>query len=327
MNFSLYPIFGLARAGDDESFDLRTLPFEILDRTCIEDTSGRFRRDAFNGFEKIFGTQRTADLKCIRYAIVQRSQVERADQTINILAACLRLIRPMRNRVLKVGGLVREEDGTFDVKQIDLPAPSFVDLPDVQKLFTLRNQDAESLRAYAPGFQRAMRGEFWKFRMGVQFHELGHFQTLDWRARFLLWCSAIESIYTSHHRNHKGSLVAKARIRWFIGEDTSIYAPGDLPGWVPDPHITIGHIVGGLYDVRNYLAHGDKLPDDYFRHNLRSGVTDLEVFTEGASFIVRTSLLKILRDNLLDHFADAGSAEAFFGKQGLTLSELRDRQS
>lgn len=40
-------------------------------------------------------------------------------------------------------------------------------------------------------------------------------------------------------------------------------------------------------------------------------------------FIIRTSLLKILRDGLLDHFADAGQAEAYFGAQGLTLKALR----
>lgn len=81
-----------------------------------------------------------------------------------------------------------------------------------------------------------------------------------------------------------------------------------------------------LYDLRNFTAHGDRLPDHFFKDTPRDGfngpVNKLEVLTEAASFIIRTSLLKILHDGLLDHFADAGPAEAFFSAQDLTKSAL-----
>jgi hypothetical protein len=38
-----------------------------------------------------------------------------------------------------------------------------------------------------------------------------------------------------------------------------------------------------------------------------------EVLLEAASFIVRASLLEILQNGLLNHFADAATADAFFG--------------
>jgi hypothetical protein len=203
-------------------------------------------------------------------------------------------------------------------------------VPEVQRLFKLRNRDADDLRALAPDFLRGMRGEFWKFRMAVQFHELGHFQALDWKARSLLWCSAIESIYTSHNREHQGSLVAASRIKWFPGENSSIYAPGDVSSLLEDPHITVGQIVRDLYELRNYVAHGDRIPDTYFRSTLRQGfnggVTKREVLLEAASFIIRSSLLRILRENLLDHFAGADSAEAYFGAEGLTRAALQAAQ-
>src|SRR5262249_22955041 len=148
------------------------------------------------------------------------------------------------------------------------------------------------------------------------------FQALDWKARYLLWCSAIESIYTSHGGEHQGSLVAKSRIKWFLGEDTSIYAAGDIPSLLQDPHLTVGQIVPDLYKMRNFIAHGDKIPDPFFqdilRDGLNGGVAKREVLLEAASFIVRTSLLRILRGGLLHHFADAGPAEAYFGAQNLT---------
>ncbi len=171
-----------------------------------------------------------------------------------------------------------------------------------------------------------MRGEFWKFRMAAQFHELGYFQRFDPKARYLLWASAIESIYTSSHRNHKTALVAKSRIKWFLEENTPIYAPGDLPQLLADPHITIGDIVGDVYEIRNIIAHGDKLPDrlDAPRRNefCNDRVSIYQVLFDAASFIIRTSLLKILRDNLLDHFANENAANAYFGAQGLTLPKI-----
>jgi hypothetical protein len=78
--------------------------------------------------------------------------------------------------------------------------------------------------------------------------------------------------------------------------------------------------------MRNFMAHGDKIPDSFFTTSLRTGfngpIQKREVLLEAASFIVRASLLKILRDGLLDHFADAGPTEAYFGAQHLTKSKL-----
>ena len=196
----------------------------------------------------------------VRYAVVHRYEPRpivvlgevlgeqlrnsESEQLVRNLAACLRLIRPMRQSALLVRGNVRSEDSTFNVTGFDIPPLYLIEVPEVQKLFTLRNRDADDLRALAPQFLRAMAGGFWKFRMALQFHELGHFQPMDWKARFLLWCSAIESIYTSHHWEHQGSLVATSRIKWFLDENTNIYARGDISSLLPDTHISIGQVVG-----------------------------------------------------------------------------------
>jgi hypothetical protein len=344
MRFTLYPFAGVADELDDEPFDLDTIPVDITDTVRIEAVQERFRQDAFDHARQMLGDEIVESMRRVRYALVHRydprpiidpatgqtigEQIRNQDseQLVRELAACLRLIRPMRQHALSMRGTIRE-DGTFDVTGFDVPTLHLIEVPEAQKLFTVRNRDADNLRGFAPSFLRAMRGEFWKFRMAVQFHELGHFQPLDWKARYLLWCSAIESIYTSHHWEHQGSLVATSRIRWFLDADTSIYAPGDISRLLQDPHITVGAIVDDLYEMRNYLAHGDKIPDRFFsevlRHGFNGQVYKREVLLEAASFIIRTSLLKILRDNLLDHFADAGSAEAYFGAHNLTKPALR----
>jgi hypothetical protein len=236
----------------------------------------------------------------------------------------------MRQFALSMQGIVKE-DGTFDVLGFDSPI-DLLETPDNQKLFHLRNGDADDLIKFAPRFLEAMEAGIEKFRMAAQFHELGHFQddAEAWKARYLLWSSAIESIYTSHNRDHKGSNVAKERIKWFLGESTSIYPAGNLPDGISNPNITVGAIVNDLYEVRNYLAHGDKIPDHFFRERGRSGLSGpinrMGVLFEAQSFIIRHSLLKMLRDNLTTNFAGAAESEAYFSANGLTNIQLQKKK-
>jgi hypothetical protein len=230
VRFTLYPIYGFADRIDGEPFDINTLPFHVSEGVDIEAIFRRFREGTFELWRPQIGAS-VEDLETVRYALVHRYDPQpviengefiadhvhsaRSEELVRRLAACLRLIRPMRQHALVMRGNVRDEDGSFDVTGFDVPAVHLLEVPEVQKLFTLRTQDADDLRAYAPEFLRGMQSEYWKFRMAVQFHELGHFQSLDWKARFLLWCSAIESIYTSHDWEHQGALVSTSRIKWF----------------------------------------------------------------------------------------------------------------
>ena len=248
---------------------------------------------------------------------------------IRNLVACLRLIRPMRQRTGLMRGVLR--DSKIDVRHFEHPR-TILEVPEVQKLFHLRNADLDLLKAIAPEFLRAMAGEFWKFRMSVEFHEGGHFQDLYWKARHSLWCSAVEALFTSQAPEHRGSLVAEERIKWFLGEGTSIYHAGDIPGYIrPQPNIIVGDVVDGLYTLRNCIAHGDKVPNEFFERRLRQGVngelSQLQVLVEALSFIIRKSLLRILRDGLLNSFADAAASEAYFEAAGLTSTAIRRRRN
>jgi len=340
MWFTLYPIAWVAdQYLDAEPFDQALLPFEITPNICIEDVGDKFRPRTFALGSDRHGNDIREELEGVRCAIVHRYDERSGDEgeltreserLVREVMACLRLVRPMRANALLMRGHIRSEDGSFDVMGYDVPPLHLLEVPEVQKLFKLRSRDCHDLRRYAGDFLSAMRTEVWKFRMAVQFHDLGHFQCLDWKARYLLWASAIESIFTTKHKNHYGSAVATERIKWFIGAGTSIYAPGDLTEFEVDPNICVGDIVNAWYNVRNHLAHGDRIPDIYFhqsaRHGLAGPVSVLEVLAEAASFIVRTSLLKILREGLTRHFEDAKSCEAYFDSNNLTNSKIATRR-
>jgi hypothetical protein len=157
-------------------------------------------------------------------------------QRVTINRALLRLIRPTREEAQSMHGNVRH-DGSLDVMGFDHPA-HISEVPENQKLFSVRNEDVETLIVLAPSFLKAMRGDYWEIRMAAQFHDLGHYQNYDPRARYLLWMSAIEGLYTSVAE--QGSKLAKARISWFLGENTSIYPRGELHDLIKEPNIKPG---------------------------------------------------------------------------------------
>lgn len=331
LNFALVPIYSLGRNGSEDKFDLAELPYELLPGLTIEDVSRLLPSNAFELWKSMLG-ESIAEKVHVRYAFIRRFDEADAPDLDSgcspaFATSCLRLIRPMRQGVLAaVRGYVAD-DGTLDVRGFDLSErQSGVEVVEAHKLSTLRCQDAAELRVLLPEFVRAMEGDFWKFRMAVQFHDLGYFQSYNWKPRFLLWCSALESIYTSHNREHQGKRVAVARIKWFLGENTRIYDPHDWPRVIPDCPITVSDVLDDLYELRNFVAHGDRIPDSFFhsypRSGINGGVCKAELISEATSFIIRASLRKILREKLLDHFVDAAPAEAYFAAQGLVNSKL-----
>ena len=280
-------------------------------------------------------------LQNVRHAIVHRHPVPNRDrfgpsdvadhdsgELLHKIAALMRLIRPMRQFALYMRGTL-QEDGTIDIKHFHNPI-ELLDVPEVQKLFSLRTRDALLIRNCAPDYLRAMDGEYWKFRMAVQFHDAGHFQYAYWKARYSLWTAALESIYTTRHREHSGSKVAKERIRWLVGAQTKLYPLGEIPGNLGQCDLTVGDVLDDLYNIRNYIAHGDKIPASYFERKMRSGIGEQlnvpAVCTEALSFIIRTSLLRILTEGLLENFASAGTSQEFFEKNSLTNTAIRSRE-
>jgi len=348
-NFSLYPISCIAHdllhgGADDENFDDSLLPLSLVEGATIEDISSFISADEFDIYKTRLGTDAVEYLENLKYVIIHRypdheitvdgdfvseaTLMKRSQNIVAEIAACLRLIRPTSQHAQMCWGRVRP-DGTFWGIGFSHPL-EFTDAPQNQRLFSVRTRDIKDLAFYAPQFRIAMQGEYWKFRMAAHMHEAGHFQNTDWKARFFLWTSALEALYTSKPASdwweHSGSVVACARIKFFLEPGTLIYPLGELSSLQTAPKLTVQDLVGEIYCLRNHIAHGDKVPDYYFQQPGRSDFNwDLPKYvalTEGISFIVRQSLLKILRDDLLEKFADGPSSEAYFTANRLTKTQI-----
>jgi len=307
---------------------------KIADGLTIEDVSPLITDETFSLWTKNCHVSRdTANaLRQVKYAIAYQytSPSERdteldgrSAQTVNEAITCLQLIRPTRrSRAMNVPGIVRAT-GKIDAlgfSEIHDPA----DVPEIQKLFTIRSRDIDLLRLILPEFRRLYardaKGELRDYeplRMAIQLYELGYSLTA-WKPRHILWWSAIEALYGSNETT------AKARIYGFFGNndlrsgfDCAIYEDGDIPScYWPEPGSlhTLGTTLPKIYAVRNHSAHGQPVPDNYFSNvpHPFGSAPFLDVLAEAATLIIRKTVVEVLRRGWREKFRDAQTRDNFW---------------
>jgi hypothetical protein len=313
----------------------------------IEDVSPMLSPDTFSTWKQgcFLAKRDTEELQGLHYALTHRYSVDgyrqgerRSKELLDLTDACLSLIRPTRkHRVRIVHGHVRE-DGTLDPHGFGLG--EFVEVPMVQKLFSIRTQDVRLLQQILPRFIDLYRKDEWgrirddyePVRMAVQLYLEGYANSY-WKARHILWWSAIEALYG----NAEDSVMA--RVYAFFGDkdmaagyDTSIYEQGDIPScyWLtPHNNHTLGEVLPLIYGVRNSAAHGQKVADPNFvpiPHPFESEAPLLEVLAEAATFIIRKTIIGILNGRLCENFKDRESREKFWLYQyGLDNKQSKKR--
>jgi len=347
-SFSLFPLERISRNWPglvDGNFDDSKLPLEIVKGVYVENVATLIPKDEFDYCESHLGSETVQYLRKVSYAIIHRFPTLEADPAtgkykletelaeesrmlVQQIVACLRLIRPTTQHAQFMGGRV-ENNGTLRHFHFDNPFTYVNSIPN-QKFFGIRTSDLDDLRFYAPLFINAFQRSHWKFIMAVDMYQSGFFQHAYWKLRFFMWTAALEALFTSHTSDqHRGSLVAKERIKWLLGPATLIYPAGELSEFDTDPKHIVEEVIDEIYCLRNHLAHGDKVPDYYFqtpgRFSDHAGpIYKGDTLAEAISSIIRQSLLKILKDGLLPHFADDATASAFFSALGLTKTLLQN---
>jgi len=226
-----------------------TGPYTILssENLTIENVSHLITPNTFSLWTNgCVVSKRTAEsLESVRFAIVHRySSPNGGDvgpqthsaELIDSAGSCLALIRPTRrSRAMHIRGVVKS-DGTFDPQGFSA-REELADVPEIQKLFAIRAQDIELLISVLPEFMQLyekdkngkLTDDYEPLRMAVQLY--GEAYSLSyWKARHILWWSAIEALYGSSKD------AAIARIYSFFGNknlvggyNRPIYEKGDIP--------------------------------------------------------------------------------------------------
>jgi hypothetical protein len=272
-------------------------------------------------------------LENVKYAIVHHysSPTERdagldghSTELVNLAAACLALVRPTRkSRVRNVPGVIRE-DGIFDAQGFTTTHDP-AEVPEIQKLFTVRKKDIDVLSSVLPEFiqlyqkngQGGYKDVYEPLRMAIQLYEQAYALSY-WKARHILWWSAIEALYGDSEDAAMARIYALFGNKKLVaGYKTPIYEKDDIPNcYYPSPESlhTLGTMVPLIYKVRNASAHGQKVPDSHFSpvaHPFGNTV-GIDALAEAATFIIRKTIIKILQSDWKDDFKDRDARENFW---------------
>ena len=258
---------------------------KLMDGLTIEDVAPLITDHTFSLWTKdCYVSRDTANaLRHVRYAIVHRYVSptdrdpvldKRSTELVNMAACCLLLVRPTRrSHALNIPGIIKD-DGTLDPHGFSASHEP-AEVPEIQKLFTIRNQDIALLRDVLPEFlqlyqkdeHRKLKDDYEPLRMAIQLYEQGYALTY-WKPRHILWWSAIEALYGSNEEAAKARIYALFGNKNLLdGSKCSIYEKGDIPScYFPslESNHTLGEMVPVIYSVRNFSAHGQKVPDSYF---------------------------------------------------------------
>src|SRR5437870_1999325 len=118
-----------------------------------------------------------------------------------------------------------------------------------------------------------MNGEYWSVRLAVQFHDQGHFAFQRyWKLSWFSWIAGLESLYTSDDGEHGGKMVIKERVSHLLGASTRVYEPGDVPDFLPQPEQSVIGVIEPIYDLRNIVMHGKRVPDRFYAKEGRAGL-------------------------------------------------------
>lgn len=237
---------------------------------------------------------------------------------------------------MNVPGVIKD-DGTLDAHGFSANHDQ-ADVPEIQKLFSVRTQDIELLRDVLPEFialyktdEDGKLSEYEPLRMAIQLYEQGY-SLSQWKPRHILWWSAIEALFGSNED------AAKARVFGLFGNkklingfNCCIYEKGDIPTCFhpqPDSLHTLGKMVPVIYSVRNFSAHGQKVPDSHFSPVAHpfGNTPGIDALGEAATFIIRKTVIEILKNGWRSEFKDVKAREQFWlHKFGLDKKQSRKR--
>lgn len=84
-----------------------------------------------------------------------------------------------------------------------------------------------------------------------------------------------------------------------------------------------------IYEVRNASSHGQKVPDSHFvpvAHPFGQSVVGIDALAEAATFIIRKTVIDILRRGFRERFTDRQTREEFWLLEyGLNAKQSKKR--
>ena len=238
---------------------------------------------------------------------------ERSNVVTRFLIAFLRFLHPTQTFAGWFVQGVPNDEQPFRIDQVGHPSPVF--LEDCEARLPLAKPGAfQEVAEFVPDFQRitdSILDRTFRFNpivMSVRLSEQAYFDFHP-ELRLLKRVMALEALLSSEAVYGKRALVP--RVAKFIGENSPIY-PGSGASY------TVGGVIDDICELRNAFAHGNIVPKGLVDTPPEPAVTSVnvksfaDVLREASAVIVRTVLLKIFREKLVDVFSKKMAMETLF---------------
>lgn len=190
----------------------------------------------------------------------------------------------------------------LSVKGVSFPEPYF--LSAWSKLLNVEEQPAAELSRIIDGTFVALESQAVGARNPFQYLEIGLQTAVNhFRAGALFWMIGIDSLLAASGRD-----LFKARLCRLLGENTFVF-PRDYVG--RQPSYRVGELAGDIYELRNQIAHGDRIRDSFLvdrEFRIEPGVPDFyrlrdrsyqSILCEAALFILCAALRRVILDGHL----------------------------
>lgn len=321
------PVFGLADELDGEEFPLTLLPFEVGPGVFLADVSQQMKNADYSLWARDYlSKEDVKDLRGWHYALIHyfdseqyliSAPEEQSRELVHRVFVGLRIVRPSWTPYQYLRAAVRQ-DGSFDPSGFS-KAEGRLTVSSCDAANSIRKRDAELLRAIVPALLAAYDTKCGPVSRAISILELGYVSEFR-DVKQLMWTTALDALFTS--AKNWGSDLAIRRIKRLIGPNTRIYEPADFPHYMSPPPFTVEQVARDIYRLRNKFAHGEWIPKEFLDKPGYSGkageqLNYADVLLEATSFVLRMSLVVILKQNLLDIFRTKESLDWYFSRSGL----------
>jgi hypothetical protein len=107
-----------------------------------------------------------------------------------------------------------------------------------------------------------------------------------------------------------------------------VYEQGDVPSFLTQPEQTVAGVVDPIYELRNYVMHGQRVPETFYIQDGRVGLDGplrrVEELVEALSFLLRKSIQTAVDTNTLESFKNDSARRSYFAP--LTKTKLLRRR-
>ena len=323
------PVSGVSDAlMDGAAFPAADLPFEVYRGVFLANVNEQVRNADYSLWARDFLSKEDVNqLQGWHYALIHyfdseeystSDPEERSRAQVQQVFLGLRIVRPSWTPYQYLRAVV-QPDGSLSPSAFSKAAVKRLTVPSCDAANTIRNMDADLLRMIMPALLDSYRSDRAPVTRAMRIFELGYIsQPFD--VKQLMWVTALDSLFTS--ARHWGSDLAIRRIKNFIGADSRIYDLVEFPTHVTVPSFTVGDVAGDIYKLRNKFAHGEWVPKEYldrpgYRGKAGNPLSYADVLLEATSIILRMSLIRILKDDLLEVFRSKDALDWHFSRHGL----------